>query len=166
MSADLSDIVLGKSNDELPKSGLSAPLDPNNVDFNVPDALLKGTVLTKVSEKKQKQVVFHLDPDEGRIMYKSRKTGIGACFKIALFTNSHAPLIQFQSKQSKKFGLEQMPIIIANSSSFPKKLKAAGSLLYTSWRERTRRFICSLLPMTYSTCGTNLSTNFSQSAKD
>ncbi|RDB15543.1 1-phosphatidylinositol 4,5-bisphosphate phosphodiesterase 1 [Hypsizygus marmoreus] len=57
----------------LPSAGTHA--EPHS-DFSVPEALLKGTMLLKVSEKKQKQVIFHLDPDEGRILYKSSKTGV------------------------------------------------------------------------------------------
>ena len=45
--------------------------------FAVPEQLLKGTMMTKVSEKKQKRVLFQLDPDAGCILYKSRKTGPG-----------------------------------------------------------------------------------------
>jgi hypothetical protein len=47
-------------------------------DIIIPDALQKGTTMTKISEEgKQKSVLFRLDPDEGRIMYKSSKGGIG-----------------------------------------------------------------------------------------
>ncbi|KAF9458895.1 1-phosphatidylinositol-4,5-bisphosphate phosphodiesterase 1 [Collybia nuda] len=99
MSADLGEIVLGKSNDELPRSGASTPLYPHNTDFSVPDALLSGTIMTKVSEKKQKQVIFHLDPDEGRILYKSRKTGmipIETIKEIRAGTNAHYYREQFK----------------------------------------------------------------------
>ncbi|KAG5650807.1 hypothetical protein H0H81_010974 [Sphagnurus paluster] len=44
--------------------------------FSVPEELLKGSMMTKVSEKKQRRVLFQLDPDEGRILYKSKKGGI------------------------------------------------------------------------------------------
>ncbi|KIM36249.1 hypothetical protein M413DRAFT_449303 [Hebeloma cylindrosporum] len=46
-------------------------------DIIIPDALQKGTTMTKISEGgKQKSVLFQLDPDEGRIVYKSSKGGI------------------------------------------------------------------------------------------
>lgn len=47
-------------------------------DIIIPEALQKGTTMTKISEEgKQKSVLFKLDPDEGRILYKSSKGGIG-----------------------------------------------------------------------------------------
>ncbi|KAG6865067.1 hypothetical protein C0991_005342 [Blastosporella zonata] len=45
-------------------------------DFTVPDALLTGQMMTKVSEKKSKRVLFRLDPDAGCILYKSSKAGV------------------------------------------------------------------------------------------
>ncbi|KIY53891.1 PLC-like phosphodiesterase [Fistulina hepatica ATCC 64428] len=45
-------------------------------DFTIPDVLKRGTMLTKISEKKRKHVLFKLDPDEGRILYESRRRGI------------------------------------------------------------------------------------------
>ncbi|KAF8064845.1 1-phosphatidylinositol-4,5-bisphosphate phosphodiesterase 1 [Lyophyllum atratum] len=52
--------------------------DSEHSDFSVPDELLKGTMMLKISEKKQKRVLFQLDPDEGRIIYKSSKIGVVA----------------------------------------------------------------------------------------
>ncbi|KAJ6581272.1 PLC-like phosphodiesterase [Mycena capillaripes] len=42
----------------------------------VPLLLQHGIQLTKISEKSQKKVVFRIDPDEGHILYESRKHGI------------------------------------------------------------------------------------------
>lgn len=42
----------------------------------VPEILQKGVMMTKVLANKQKRVVFRLDPDEGRILYKSIKHGM------------------------------------------------------------------------------------------
>ncbi|KAJ6591818.1 PLC-like phosphodiesterase [Mycena vulgaris] len=52
--------------------------DTANADANltVPLLLQKGTQLTKISEKSQKKVVFRIDPDEGQILYPSRKHGL------------------------------------------------------------------------------------------
>ncbi len=47
-------------------------------DANVPDELLKGTTLLKVSEKKQKRALFRIDADQGEIVYESKKSGISA----------------------------------------------------------------------------------------
>ncbi|KAJ6504821.1 1-phosphatidylinositol-4,5-bisphosphate phosphodiesterase 1 [Mycena vitilis] len=44
--------------------------------LTVPLLLQQGTQLTKISEKSQKKVVFRVDPDEGQILYDSRKNGI------------------------------------------------------------------------------------------
>ncbi|KAF5373484.1 hypothetical protein D9615_009422 [Tricholomella constricta] len=46
--------------------------------FDVPAMLIQGTTMTKVSEKKQRRVLFQLDPDEGCLLYKSKKAGIVA----------------------------------------------------------------------------------------
>ncbi|KAG6868197.1 hypothetical protein C0993_006338 [Termitomyces sp. T159_Od127] len=59
----------------IPPPTHSPPLLYHESDFSVPEAVLKGTMMTKVSEKRQKRVLFQLDPDAGRILYKSRKTG-------------------------------------------------------------------------------------------
>ncbi|PFH48420.1 hypothetical protein AMATHDRAFT_65501 [Amanita thiersii Skay4041] len=47
-------------------------------DLSVPEELVKGTIMTKVSEKRQKekQVVVLIDPDEGKVIYPSRRGGI------------------------------------------------------------------------------------------
>ena len=58
----------------------SPPLadSPIASDIVIPDALQKGTTMTKISESgKRKSILFKLDPDEGRILYKSSKGGIG-----------------------------------------------------------------------------------------
>ncbi|KAG6835937.1 hypothetical protein H0H93_013154 [Arthromyces matolae] len=61
---------------ELPQT---APSQDSDSLYTVPEALLKGTTMTKVSERKQKRALFQLDPDQGLIIYKtSWKTGIVA----------------------------------------------------------------------------------------
>ncbi|TFK65544.1 PLC-like phosphodiesterase [Pluteus cervinus] len=52
------------------------PARSESIDTSVPDILLKGTRMTKISEKKKKQIFFRLEPDEGQIIYESRKGGI------------------------------------------------------------------------------------------
>jgi hypothetical protein len=49
-------------------------------DVTVPDLLQKGTPMIKVSGKKQKNVIVRLDPDQGQIIWESKKHGISASF--------------------------------------------------------------------------------------
>lgn len=44
----------------------------------VPEALQKGVMMTKILAEQQKRLVFQLDPDEGRILYKSTEHSGGA----------------------------------------------------------------------------------------
>ncbi|TFK31912.1 1-phosphatidylinositol-4,5-bisphosphate phosphodiesterase 1 [Crucibulum laeve] len=55
-----------------------APQLPGSVgnDLEIPEALKKGVMMTKISDKKEKQALFRIDPDEGRIHYESRTGGI------------------------------------------------------------------------------------------
>ncbi|KAK2466563.1 hypothetical protein APHAL10511_001425 [Amanita phalloides] len=48
----------------------------NQWDLSVPEQLVKGTRMTKVSRKQHKQLTVSIDPDEGRILYTSRVCGI------------------------------------------------------------------------------------------
>lgn len=49
-----------------------------NMEDIVPPGLQKGTTMLKVSEKKEKQLFFRIDPDEGAILYKSSRDVTGA----------------------------------------------------------------------------------------
>ncbi|KAJ7074909.1 1-phosphatidylinositol-4,5-bisphosphate phosphodiesterase 1 [Mycena belliarum] len=51
---------------------------PSDLDaeLTVPLSLQKGSQLTKISEKSEKKVVFRIEPDEGQILYPSRKHGL------------------------------------------------------------------------------------------
>ncbi|KAF6758093.1 1-phosphatidylinositol-4,5-bisphosphate phosphodiesterase 1 [Ephemerocybe angulata] len=53
-----------------------APDDSTTSALQIPEIVEKGTLMTKVSDKGQKRVTFRIDPDEGTILYKSRKNGI------------------------------------------------------------------------------------------
>lgn len=52
-------------------------------DLSVPEELVKGTTMMKVSRKHHKQLTVSIDPDKGTILYKSRVSGIRA-FRPAL----------------------------------------------------------------------------------
>jgi phosphatidylinositol phospholipase C delta len=56
---------------------------PTMTDVTVPQALQQGTPLTKVSAgKKQKTTVFRIDPDEGQILWESKKHRISTCSHV------------------------------------------------------------------------------------
>lgn len=45
-------------------------------DVKVPMLLQEGTPLTKVSAKKKKTVIFRIDPDQGYVLWDSKKSGL------------------------------------------------------------------------------------------
>ena len=53
-------------------------------DVKVPLILQEGTPMTKVSAKKQKTVIFRIDPDEGYILWESKKSGVSEYFALCL----------------------------------------------------------------------------------
>jgi hypothetical protein len=59
------------------------------IDITVPELLQRGTPMIKVSGRKQKKVVFRLDPDLGQIIWESRKHRIST----SLFDIETIPLI-------------------------------------------------------------------------
>lgn len=80
-SAELAKKTLAKNrkDDDTPPAPLQH-VNRSHADLSVPDVLIKGTTMTKVSGGDLKKKVFRLDPDEGRIIYmKSGKIGIGLC---------------------------------------------------------------------------------------
>ena len=78
-------LVKDRKGGEVP-SVLSQARTITGIEFGIPDALLKGTNMTKVSGSGHKKKVFQLDPDEGRILYnKSGKLGVGRCPASCLY---------------------------------------------------------------------------------
>ncbi|ESK97767.1 1-phosphatidylinositol- -bisphosphate phosphodiesterase [Moniliophthora roreri MCA 2997] len=57
-------------------SGLSLNVGAADISHSIPDEVQKGMRMTKVTEKKAKEAMFRIDPDEGRILYDSKKSGI------------------------------------------------------------------------------------------
>lgn len=55
-------------------------------DLAIPEVLRQGTEMLKVSAKKKKRVVFRLDPEEGQILFKSNKSGVGASCLLFLLS--------------------------------------------------------------------------------
>ena len=76
---------------QMPSATLSPVLDEDHtpatpvahsaftLDLTVPDVLQRGTPMTKVSGRKQTSVVFRLDPDQGQIIWESKRHRISAC---------------------------------------------------------------------------------------
>ena len=57
---------------------LPGSIAADGTDLSVPDALQQGIEMLKVSDKKEKRVVFKLNPDAGIISYQSSKRGVGS----------------------------------------------------------------------------------------
>ncbi|KAK7056256.1 hypothetical protein VNI00_002808 [Paramarasmius palmivorus] len=76
MSSQASDSKSSETASQIIYSGLPPNLDANDLSHSIPDELQKGMRMTKVTEKKVKEAMFRLDPDEGRILYESKKSGI------------------------------------------------------------------------------------------
>lgn len=67
---------------------------PSSDEVKVPALLLQGTPLLKVSAKKIQTRIFRLDPDQGQILWESKKSGVSACtFLLAL--PIYAPTLSF-----------------------------------------------------------------------
>lgn len=52
------------------------PARSSMADVAVPEVLQRGVSMTKVSAKRQKSFVFRLDPDQGQILWESKKSKI------------------------------------------------------------------------------------------
>jgi hypothetical protein len=76
MSAEFVKGAIGTVHDQHEDRSQTDAMDTNSI-WMVPEALQMGVMMTKVLANKQKRLIFRLDPDEGRILYKSTKYGIG-----------------------------------------------------------------------------------------
>lgn len=54
----------------------------DGTDLSVPESLQRGTEMLKMGEHKRRRVIFRLNPDEGHILYKSRKSGLGTPMNV------------------------------------------------------------------------------------
>lgn len=122
-------------NDHIPPNGpnLRPLFISPEIDFSIPDTLLKGTTMIKVSGMTHKKKVFQLDPDEGHILYKkSGKIGIGGClvahWHLLLSSLPDYPTFyQYQSRASQRSAQVQMHDMIASSLSSQTIPRNAGS---------------------------------------
>ena len=128
------------SNDPIHLGAPNVPDHPQASDMNIPDVLQKGTLMTKVSERAKKRVVFRIDPDEGQILYKSNKGGISLSKFYLRSPPSNFILRQYRLRLLKRYAPERMLITIAHNSNSQKKRRNAGLRLYTFWMEPTRLF--------------------------
>lgn len=55
---------------------ITSPSSASASEVPIPSLLLNGVPMVKVSAKKQKRYFFRLDPDEGQILYLSKKQRI------------------------------------------------------------------------------------------
>lgn len=103
-----------------------------NMEDIIPLDLQKGMSMLKVSEKKERQLFFRIDPDEGAILYKSSKDVTGASNgRSALITVAaglkHLPSpLQSPSRASKSCESVQTQATTATSSSFQRSTKNVG----------------------------------------
>ena len=58
--------------------GKNNKMNVDGDDVKVPMLLQQGTPMTKVSAKKKKTVMFRIDPDQGYILWESKKSGLSA----------------------------------------------------------------------------------------
>ena len=61
------------------------------LDGTIPKDLLEGTLMLKVSAKKQKRYVFKLDPDQGQIIWQSKKLRISTRHSPCALSSAHYP---------------------------------------------------------------------------
>ena len=66
------------SNQDSEEQQLATSLDSSSDEVKVPALLLHGTPLLKVSAKKVQTRLFKLDPDQGQILWESKKSGVSA----------------------------------------------------------------------------------------
>ena len=107
-------------------------------DVAVPQLLQQGTPMIKVSAKKQKRVVFRLDPDQGQIIWEGKKHRISASLSLSfrfpvlfstrrlLTASMRVSAVQFLSRTSRSSALGPMRATTASSSSFRRTTRVAG----------------------------------------
>ncbi|KAH9934113.1 PLC-like phosphodiesterase [Amylocystis lapponica] len=69
---------MGLSSDSLAREELASPVAQasSGADVTVPPLLQQGVPMLKVSAKKQKKYIFRLDPDQGQVVWQSKKLRI------------------------------------------------------------------------------------------
>jgi hypothetical protein len=112
-------------------------------DVAVPLPLRKGVQMIKVSPGKQKSYKFQLDPDQGQIIWQSKKLRIStyacATSPLAIFD----VLYHWQSplRISRSFAFHLMPATIANSFNSLRIMKIDGLRSSTFSMATTKLFI-------------------------
>ena len=83
VSAELVKGAIGAAHDPHEDRSQADAMDENSISM-VPEALQMGVMMTKVLPNRQKRLLFRLDPDDGRILYKSTKYGIGITLSVSI----------------------------------------------------------------------------------
>ena len=137
MSTQMSPVVESPSEAHARAAGTVA--QPASIaDVAVPQLLQQGTPMIKVSAKKQKRVVFRLDPDQGQIIWEGKKHRISASLSLSfrfpvlfstrrlLTASMRVSAVQFLSRTSRSSALGPMRATTANSSSSRRTTRVAG----------------------------------------
>jgi len=79
------DVIPPKAMLPPPDTHITEPTEPEPTEeVKVPALLLQGTPLLKVSAKKAQTRVFRLDPDQGQILWPSKKSGVRMCRHLSV----------------------------------------------------------------------------------
>ena len=83
---------------DVSSNAIDEPLSPQSPeatveDVPIPAILLNGVPMLKVSAKKQKRYFFRLDPDEGQIIWHSKKLRISECPRFFLGVASRTLIV-------------------------------------------------------------------------
>lgn len=122
-------------------------------DLAVPDLIQRGTPMIKVSGRKQTDVVFRLDPDQGQIIWESKKHRISARFCLILRFNPPDSYPQYPSKTSKSCEQRRTLATIESYSRYPRSAKTDGLLSSTPSRDAIKFGMSSPHLSTFLRCG-------------
>ena len=86
----------------------------------IPESLENGLLMTKISEKKQKKVLFRVDPDDGTITYNSSKNARRIGTFQSFVPARSLTMTKYQSNQSKRSAQDTIQITTVFNSNSPK----------------------------------------------
>ncbi|THH00028.1 hypothetical protein EW026_g2412 [Hermanssonia centrifuga] len=128
---------------EPPSQPSSSPASPtaHMDDFAVPRQLLNGVPMLKVSEKKQKSYFFRLDPDQGQILWYSKKLRIIPIETIKeIRTGSDARYYREQYRLASSYEDRWLTLIYVLDGSYKTlHIIAATRETFQAWDSTVRR---------------------------